>query len=207
MEGAGSVAQWLSSHALLLRPRVSPVWILTHRSWGHVEMASHIAQLEGPTTRIYNYVLGGFGGKKKKNPLWSTWEMNMPLWVLRGRDGRRGRPHELSLSQLFLHNQWVRGCPGDDGEYSSKKMAAVITCRSVLLKLNLRGLLNVGLTAASSVLPTHTPPISITYTTSHSWCPLLTTSLDPQPKHILHCFFQRSGVSVIRHWRNLTSPT
>ena len=29
-------------------------------------MVSHIAELEGPTTRIYNYVLGGFGKKKKK---------------------------------------------------------------------------------------------------------------------------------------------
>ena len=26
----------------------------------------HIAQPEGPTTRIYNYVLGGFGNKKKE---------------------------------------------------------------------------------------------------------------------------------------------
>ena len=29
-------------------------------------MASHIAELEGSTTGIYNYVLGGFGEKKKK---------------------------------------------------------------------------------------------------------------------------------------------
>ena len=29
-------------------------------------MVSHIAQPEGPTTRIYNYVLGSFGEKKKK---------------------------------------------------------------------------------------------------------------------------------------------
>ena len=32
----------------------------------HAEVASHTAQLEGPATRIYNYVLGGFGKKKKK---------------------------------------------------------------------------------------------------------------------------------------------
>ena len=30
------------------------------------EAASHIPQPEGPTTRIYTYVLGGFGKKKKK---------------------------------------------------------------------------------------------------------------------------------------------
>ena len=33
---------------------------------GHAEAASHIAQPEALTTRIYNYVLGGFG-KEKKN--------------------------------------------------------------------------------------------------------------------------------------------
>ena len=40
------------------------------RTWycslGHVEAASHMPQLEGPTTKIYNYVLGGFGEKKQK---------------------------------------------------------------------------------------------------------------------------------------------
>ena len=33
---------------------------------GHAEAASHMPQPEGPTTRIYNYALGGFGEKKKK---------------------------------------------------------------------------------------------------------------------------------------------
>ena len=32
----------------------------------HAEAASHMAQPEEPTTRIYNYVLGGFGEKPKK---------------------------------------------------------------------------------------------------------------------------------------------
>ena len=44
-------------------------WVRTwHRSSGHAEVASHIAQPEGPTARIYNYVLGGgrFGEKKRK---------------------------------------------------------------------------------------------------------------------------------------------
>ena len=31
-----------------------------------LNMASHMAQPEGPTTRIYNYVLEGFGEKKKR---------------------------------------------------------------------------------------------------------------------------------------------
>ena len=42
-------------------------WAQTwHLSSSHAEEASHIAQPEGPTTRIYNYVLGGFREKKKK---------------------------------------------------------------------------------------------------------------------------------------------
>ena len=42
-------------------------WVQTeHRSSGHAEAASHVAQPEGPVTRIYNSVLGGFGEKKKE---------------------------------------------------------------------------------------------------------------------------------------------
>ena len=36
------------------------------RSSSHAEAASHTAQPEGPTTRIYNYVLGGSEKKEKK---------------------------------------------------------------------------------------------------------------------------------------------
>ena len=35
-------------------------------------MASHIEQLEEPTTKIYNYVLGGFGEKNKKKDVTSA---------------------------------------------------------------------------------------------------------------------------------------
>ena len=38
----------------------------THCSSSHVEAASHIEESEGLTTRIYNYVLGLWGGGKKK---------------------------------------------------------------------------------------------------------------------------------------------
>ena len=37
-----------------------------HRSSGHVEAASHTAEPEALTTRVYNYVLRGFGEKKKE---------------------------------------------------------------------------------------------------------------------------------------------
>ena len=63
------MSEWLSLYALLQRPRVSPVQILgadRDRSSGHAEAGSHIAEPEGPTTRMYNYILGGFREKKKK---------------------------------------------------------------------------------------------------------------------------------------------
>ena len=67
---AGPVAGWLRSHALLQRPRVhrfgSLVWTW-HRSSGHAEVASHIAQAEVLTTRIYNYVQGALGEEEEKN--------------------------------------------------------------------------------------------------------------------------------------------
>ena len=61
------MTRWLSSHALLQQPRLSLVQILGakwHHSSGHGEVASHMPQLEGPTTKIYNYVMGGVGGEK-----------------------------------------------------------------------------------------------------------------------------------------------
>ena len=62
------MAKWLSSRALLRRPRVSRFesWVrMWHCLLGHAEVVSHVPQLEGPTAKIYNYVLGGFGEKKK----------------------------------------------------------------------------------------------------------------------------------------------
>ena len=43
-------------------PRHGP----TYRSLGHAVVASHIEELERLTTRIYNYVLGLWGRKKKR---------------------------------------------------------------------------------------------------------------------------------------------
>ena len=62
------MAEWLRSRALLQQPRVLPVqsWVRTwHRSSSHAEAASHMPQLEGPTTENNNYVLGDFGRKRK----------------------------------------------------------------------------------------------------------------------------------------------
>ena len=71
------MAEWLSSCALLQQPRVSLVRILGrtwHHSSGHIEAASHVPQLEGPTTKIYNYVLGKFGGKKAERNKKEDWQ-------------------------------------------------------------------------------------------------------------------------------------
>ena len=63
--GAGPVAEWLSSRALLWWPRVWPVLILGAdmdiRPWalGHEEAASPMPQLEGTTTE--NTQLGTWG--------------------------------------------------------------------------------------------------------------------------------------------------
>ena len=67
--GTGPVAKWFSSRALLQQPRVpqfrswAPTW---HHLSGHAEAASHIAQPEALTTRIYNYKPEVLGEKKKK---------------------------------------------------------------------------------------------------------------------------------------------
>ena len=39
------------------------------RTSSHAEVVAHIAELERVTARIYNYVLGDFGEKKKKNKI------------------------------------------------------------------------------------------------------------------------------------------
>ena len=77
LTAAGPVAEWLSSYTLLWRPRVSlvriPGWTW-HPSSDHVEVASHILQLEGPATKTYNYIVGGFGEKKQKEKKKEHWQ-------------------------------------------------------------------------------------------------------------------------------------
>ena len=78
---ANHVAEWLCLPALLRWPRVSPVQILgVDLASSHAETASHIAKPEGPTTRIYNYVLGGFGEKRKiKEQDWQQMLAQVPI--------------------------------------------------------------------------------------------------------------------------------
>ena len=66
------MAKWLSLHARLGDPGFCwfGSWAWTwHCSSSHVEVASHVAQPEVPTTRIYNYVLGVWGRRKRKKKL------------------------------------------------------------------------------------------------------------------------------------------
>ena len=63
---ADPVTAWLSSRAQLQGPRVRSWARPRNQSLGHVEVASHMLQLGGPTTKTYNYVLGGLGEKEKQ---------------------------------------------------------------------------------------------------------------------------------------------
>ena len=63
------MAEWLSLHALLQRPRVSPVQILgadTAPLVKPAKAASHMPQLEGPTTKNIQLCTGGPWGEEGK---------------------------------------------------------------------------------------------------------------------------------------------
>ena len=66
------MAERLSSHAPVQQPRVSPVWILGTdmalliKSSSHAEVASHMPQLEGPTTKNTQPCTEGLLGEKGK---------------------------------------------------------------------------------------------------------------------------------------------
>ena len=59
----------------------------THQA--NAEAVSHIAQPEGPTTRVYNCVLGGFGERKiKKKKDWQ--QMLAQVLILRNKTKQPG---------------------------------------------------------------------------------------------------------------------
>ena len=66
------MAKWLSLHLRFHGPGVHWFWSWAwtwYRSSGQAEVASHIAQPEALTTRIYNHVPGGFGEKGEKRKI------------------------------------------------------------------------------------------------------------------------------------------
>ena len=61
------MAEWLSLHVGGPGFHWFGSWVWTwHSSSSHAETASRMPQLEGATTKIYNYVLGGFWEKKQE---------------------------------------------------------------------------------------------------------------------------------------------
>ena len=70
-ELVGGPAPWLSGWVHVLRfggPGFHwfGSWAWTwHHSSSYAEVAAHMLQLEGPITKIHNYVPGGFGFKKQ----------------------------------------------------------------------------------------------------------------------------------------------
>ena len=52
-----------------------------HCSSDHAEVASHVPLLEGPTTKLYNYVLGGIWGENKaeKKKDWQQLLAQVPI--------------------------------------------------------------------------------------------------------------------------------
>ena len=95
-EGAGPVAEWLSSCVPLRWPRVCQFksWVRTwHHSSGHAGGASHMPQLEGPTTKNTWLRIGGLWrekGKIKKNFLNDKWKR------------RKNTPKMYIISQTLL---------------------------------------------------------------------------------------------------------
>ena len=66
---AGPMAEQLSLHAPLWRPRVHQFgsWARTwHHSSGHAESVSHVAQPEGPTIEYTTMYWGALGRRNKK---------------------------------------------------------------------------------------------------------------------------------------------
>ena len=63
------MAKWLNSRPPLQQPRVLQFtsWTWTrHQSSSHAEAASHMPQLEGPTTKNIQLCTGGLWGEKGK---------------------------------------------------------------------------------------------------------------------------------------------
>ena len=122
------MAEWLSLCTLLQRGRISPVRILgmdLALLISHAEAVSHIAELEGPTTRIYNYVLGGFGEKKGEKE--EDWQ-----WILAQEPIFNNKKKKLSNNALiniwtyvvityFLDTYWELCLFGVSMSYSSFK--------------------------------------------------------------------------------------
>ena len=82
------MAQWLSLDTQLRWPRASLAGILgmEYCSSSHAEAESHTAEPEGPTTRIYNHVLGALGRRRKKEEDWQELLAQVPIFKKKKRE-------------------------------------------------------------------------------------------------------------------------
>ena len=115
MLAAGPLAEWLSLRAPLGRLRVRGFgsWAWTwHCSSGHAVAAFHI-ELERPTTRIYNYVLGLWGEKKKRREL-ATDVSSGPIFLTK-KTNKQTKP-TLFYNLLKLIN--IYSIPGSANYFS-----------------------------------------------------------------------------------------
>ena len=72
---------------------------------GHIEAASHVPQLEGPTTKIYNYILGRWGekqGGKKKD--WQQLLAQVPIFKKTKRIVRNSKKSFEAERRLMVSN-------------------------------------------------------------------------------------------------------
>ena len=90
------MVKWLSSPAPLRRPRISQFGSCMGNYPTHAVAASHIEELESPTTRIYNYVMG--------------------LWE--GKNNRGRLETDVSSGPIFLKKKKKKA---DDGSFQPKK--------------------------------------------------------------------------------------
>ena len=104
------MTEWLSSRTLLRWPRVlwfgswAQIW---HCSPGHAEVASCVAQPEVLTTRIYNYVLGGFGEKMKKKKDWQQTLGQVPIFK-KERDNSNTEMTIIPCAMIETHTRKSR---------------------------------------------------------------------------------------------------
>ena len=101
-------ALWPSGYVRMLHCGSSGIhrfgsWAWTwHHSSGHTGVASHVPQLEGPTTKRYNHVLGGFREKKSRKEKKEDWQQllaQVPIF----KKNKKGKKE----NQFQKQKEWV----------------------------------------------------------------------------------------------------
>ena len=93
-------------------------WVeIWHRSSSHAEVAPHIAQTEGRATGGYNYVLAGFGEKKKGKKEKKDWQQmlaQVPVFKKKPKKQKTTlrylTPIRMAIITKTKNNKRWRGC-------------------------------------------------------------------------------------------------